>query len=176
MNESASRNGRRIAPVAPSRFKVHRLLDESQNWGLNNRRGRKLTLTGLSTILNNPYYTGMIRVRRTGELFPRNHPPLIGKLLLDRVQAILRGKTVFRMVRHDFAFRKLIKCSRCRYTLIGELQKGHVYYRCQRRSCPTKTIREDKVDAIVSPSVAKLTIDPAEMEYIRRWIEDEKMS
>jgi len=153
-------------------YSLHRLLDESHSLGLTNRHGTMLTLTGLSTILNNPFYSGMMRVRRTGELFMGNHEPLVAKSLFDRVQSILRGKTVLRTVRHDFAFRKLIRCGHCTYTLIGELQKRHVYYRCQRRSCPATTVREEAVESRVFPSVAKLTIDPLEMEYIRGWMED----
>ena len=155
-----------------ARYSLHRLLDESQAWGLRNRRGRKLTLNGLSTILNNPFYTGMIRIRRTKEVFPGNHQPLVAKSLFDRVQSILRGKTVVRIVRHNFAFRKLVRCGSCGYTLIGELQKGHVYYRCQRRSCPTTTVREEAVDSAVAPFVAKLIFDLGEMEYIRGWVDD----
>lgn len=155
-------------------YSLPRLLDECHTWGLTSRRGGPITLTGLSTLLNNPFYTGLIRVRRTGELFPGNHPALVAKSLFDRVQAILRGKTVFRAVRHDFAFRKLIRCGRCQYTLIGELQKGHVYYRCQRRSCPTTTVREEAVDARVEPSMTKLVLDPLEIEYIRGWMEEER--
>jgi DNA invertase Pin-like site-specific DNA recombinase len=153
-------------------YSLHRLIDEARGWDLRNRRGRGLTLTGLSTILNNPFYAGMIRIRRTGELFPGNHQPLIAKSLFDRVQSILRGKTVIRTVRHNFAFRKLMRCGRCRYTLIGELQKQHVYYRCQRRACPTTTVREEAVDAAVACWVAKLMFDPDEVEYIHGWVED----
>jgi site-specific DNA recombinase len=153
-------------------YSLHRLLAESGSWGLRNRRGQKITLTGLSTILNNPFYTGMIRVRRTGELFPGNHQPLVAKSLFDCVQSILRGKTVTRAVYHNFAFRKIVRCGLCGYTLIGELQKGHVYYRCQRRSCPTTTIREEKIDSAVSPFVGKLVFDPDELSYISGWMEE----
>jgi site-specific DNA recombinase len=154
------------------RYSLHRLLDEAQAWGLQNRRNRKLTLTGLSTILNNPFYAGLIRVRRTGEFFPGNHQPLIAKSLFDRVQSILRGKTVVRTVRHNFTFRKLVRCKLCGHTLIGELQKKHVYYRCQKSSCPTTTVREEAVDAAVAPQVARLILDPEELEYVRGWVED----
>jgi DNA invertase Pin-like site-specific DNA recombinase len=153
-------------------YSLHRLLDEAQAWGLRNRRARTLTLTGLSTILNNPFYAGMIRIRRTGELFAGNHQPLVARSLFERVQSILRGKTVVRTVRHNFAFRKLVRCGSCGYTLIGELQKQHVYYRCQRRSCPTTTVREEAVDSAVVPLVAKLTFDPEEVAYIEGWLED----
>jgi DNA invertase Pin-like site-specific DNA recombinase len=153
-------------------YSLHRLLDESGAWGLRNRRGRQLTINGLSTILNNPFYTSIIRIRRTKEVFAGNHQSIVAKSLFDRVQSILRGKTVIRTVRHSFAFRKLVRCGQCRYTLIGELQKGHVYYRCQQRSCPTTTVREETVDSAVTPLVAKLTFDPEEVEYIRGWVDD----
>jgi DNA invertase Pin-like site-specific DNA recombinase len=153
-------------------YSLHRLLGESQAGGLRNRRGRNLTLTGLSTILNNPFYSGLIRIRRTGELFAGKHQPLVTKSLFDRVQSILRGKTVVRTVRHNFPFRKLVRCGSCDYTLIGELQKGHVYYRCQRRSCLTTAVREEKVMSAVASSIAKLILDPEELAYIWGWIED----
>src|SRR5580698_6624642 len=117
-------------------YALPRLLEEARKWGLCNRNGGRLSLNGLSTVLNNPFYTGLIRIRRTNELFTGNHQPIVAKSLFDRVQAILRGKTVVRLVRHNFSFRKLVRCGNCNYTLIGELQKGHIYYRCQRRSCP----------------------------------------
>jgi site-specific DNA recombinase len=157
---------------ATGQYSLHRLLEETKPLGLRNHRGRMLTLNGLSTILNNPFYTGMIRIRRTGDLFTGNQQPLVSKSVFDRVQSILRGKTVIRTVRHNFTFRKLVRCGDCGYTLIGELQKSRVYYRCQRQSCPTTTVREDAVDAAVRPLVAKLTFDPEEIEYVRWWVED----
>jgi site-specific DNA recombinase len=155
-------------------YSLSRLLEKSHAWGLRNRQGQSLTLNGLSTILNNPFYSGLIRIRRTGELFPGNHSVLVSKSLFDRVQAILRGKTVVRIVRHEFAFRKLVCCGSCGYTLIGELQKGHVYYRCQRRECPTTGVREETLDVAVSPVVSRLIFDPREMEYVRGWMEEQR--
>ncbi len=165
-----------FALYGTGKYPLHRLLDEAQSLGLHTRQGKLLSLNGLSTVLNNPFYTGMIRIRRTGELFPGNHAPLIAKSLFDRVQAILRGKTVTRMVRHEFAFRKLLKCGPCGYTLIGERQKGHVYYRCQQRFCPTTTIREEAVDMALAPFIAKLILEPKEVEYAEGWLENMKRS
>ncbi len=153
------------------RYSLHRLLAESKVMGLRNRYGKPLTLTGLSTVLNNPFYMGLVRIRRTGELFSGNHQALIAKSLFDRVQSILRGKTVTRVVRHNFAFRKILRCGRCGYALIGELQKGHVYYRCQTRKCPTKTVREEIVEGAVAPKVAALKLDEGELAYVESWVE-----
>lgn len=154
------------------KYSLHRLLEEARMWGLRNRRGAPLTLNGLSTVLNNPFYTGLIRIYRTREVFTGNHQPIVAKSLFDRVQAILRGKTVVRTVHHNFAFRKAVHCGNCGYTLIGERQKGHIYYRCQRRSCPVTAAREEKIDAAISPLVAKLILDPEEMAYVRAWMEE----
>jgi site-specific DNA recombinase len=170
--ERAPLVARLFALYGAGRYSLHRLRDECQAWGLRTRRGTALTLTGLSTVLNNPFYTGLIRVRRTGEVFAGNHQPLVEKSVFDRVQAILKGRTVVRTVHHNFAFRKVIQCGLCLYTLIGELQKGHVYYRCQRRSCPTTTMREELVDTAISPFVAKLALDPEEIAYSHQWIDE----
>jgi hypothetical protein len=39
----------------------------------------------------NEFYTGMIRIRRTEEVFAGNHQPLVAKSLFDRVQSGLQG-------------------------------------------------------------------------------------
>jgi len=154
------------------KYSLHRLLAEVTRLGLRNRQARPLSLTGLSTVLNNPFYMGLIRVRRTGELFPGAHRPLISKSLFDRVQLILKGKTVDRMVRHNFTFRRLVRCAGCGRSLIGELQKGHIYYRCQTRECDTKTVREEAVDAAVARVITLLVLDPDELKYIGAWMEE----
>ena len=129
---------------------------ELHSCGLRNRRGRSLSLNGLSTILNNPFYVGLIRLVSTGEIFDGVHEPLVKKSLFDRVQLVLRGKLAARTQTHDFAFRRTLTCGHCRYTLIGELQKGHVYYRCHTANCPTTGVREEKVDAAFTAAVDPL--------------------
>src|SRR6185436_5729050 len=70
------------------------LLKEVRVRGLRPRSGKPLSLSGLSVMLNNPFYTGLIHIRRTGESFEGKHLPLVTRALFDRVQAVLRGKTV----------------------------------------------------------------------------------
>src|SRR5262249_18029207 len=115
---------------ATGRYNLHTLQAELNRRGLRNRRGGAVSITGLSTLLNNPFYIGLIRLRRTREVFPGCHEPLIRKPLFERVQRVLSGKTNRREQQHDFLFRRLLACQSCGYSLIGELQKGRVYYRC----------------------------------------------
>ncbi len=131
------------------RFSLLDLVDEMYRRGLRNRNGRRVTRNGLSTILNNSFYCGLIRLRKTGETFPGIHEPLIPVALFERVQDRLHGRTHRKVTRHDFIFRQLLTCGECGKRLRGELQKGHVYYRCHTRSCPTKCIREEVVDEAV---------------------------
>lgn len=155
---------------ASGNYSLPRLIDEMSARGLRNRAGRKVTLNGMSTILNNPFCIGVIRIRKTGEVFAGKHQPIVSKRLFDTVQSILRGKTVPRLNKHDFTFRKLVRCLRCGSTLIAELQKRHVYYRCHARDCETKTAREEKLDEAVAGALAPLRLDAEELAYVRQWI------
>jgi site-specific DNA recombinase len=127
-----------------------------------NRRGGRVSRNGLSVLLNNPFYIGLIRIHRTQETFPGNHPPLIPKSIFDRVQGILSGKTNARVQRHDFLFRRLLRCKLCGSTLVGEHQKGHCYYRCHTRGCPTRCIREELVDFRIQEQLSDLCFSDEE--------------
>jgi DNA invertase Pin-like site-specific DNA recombinase len=157
-------------------YPLHALIAEANRLGLTNRGGKGISLNGLSSMLNNPFYTGLVRINATGELFAGKHEPLISKSLYDRVQSILRGKTVRRLLRHEFSFRRLIRCTGCGRTLIGEEQKGHVYYRCQTRNCPTTSVREETVNDAMSDVLERLRFDPEELERMATWISDARLS
>jgi site-specific DNA recombinase len=161
---------------AAGNYSLPRLIDEMYARGLTNSRRCRLTLSGMSTILNNPFYAGVIRVRKTGESFAGIHKPIVSMALFDAVQQILRGKTVQRTVKHNFIFRRLVRCHACRYNLIGEIQKGHVYYRCHTRGCTPKAFREEQLDATVSQTIGLLKLDDEEREYARSWISNARLN
>jgi len=142
------------------------LADKVFRLGLRNRRGGKVNFKDLSRILNNPFYIGLIRIRKTGETFAGIHTPLISKTLFDHAQAVLRGKFTSRGHRHQFLFRKLFDCEQCGYSLIGEKQKGHVYYRCHTRSCSPTCIRENFIQAETDKWLQALQLDDQEWTYV----------
>lgn len=137
-------------------YNLFRLVDELHRRGLRNRNGGKVSKSGLAVILNNPFYIGLIRVKRTGETFAGAHSPLIREALYDRVHDVLTGKVSRRIRKHDFLFRRLLKCAYCNYSLIGETQKGHTYYRCHTTGCPTTAVREDMVEKAVANILAPI--------------------
>lgn len=123
---------------ASGRFGLHALRTELERLGLNNRGGRPLSFQSVSNMLNNPFYTGLIRIKKTGETFPGNHEPLISVALFQDVRSRLQSRVPTRVRAHDFTLRGLFRCALCNRHLIGELQRGHVYYRCQSKNCPTR--------------------------------------
>lgn len=154
---------------ATGNYSLIRLVDEIYRRGLRNRDGRKVSLNGLSTMLNNPFYTGLIRIKKTGDCFPGAHAPIIGTRLFDIVQHILDGKVVVRTKRHEFAFSRMIRCGLCGKTVMAEIQKGHVYYRCHTDGCETKTIREERIEQALESAFAPLRLNEDESAYVKEW-------
>lgn len=121
------------------RIKVTRL-------GLRNKRGGILTKSGVSHLLNNPFYYGLMRIQRTGETYIGNHEPLISKALFDRAQAVLHRRTKVKTAfKRQYLFQRMLKCSACGRGLYAETHKGIIYYRCQSKTCRRTSLREDAI-------------------------------
>jgi site-specific DNA recombinase len=155
-------------------FTLHTLREELIRLGLRNIAGRPVTLNGISVILNNPFYTGVIRIKKTDEVYQGNHEPLISTKLFETVQDILCGRFHTRAKHHELLFRRLIRCAACAYAAIGELRKGHVYYRCHTRTCPTNTVKEEAVETVVAEKLEKLQFTDEEKAYLAGEIRDLK--
>jgi hypothetical protein len=151
---------------AAGKFTILPLIDELYRLGLRSLGGGKVTRNGLSTILSNPFYMGLIRIRKTGQVYAGNHEPLISKRLFDGVQGMLAGRYTTRTKVHDFLFRRYVTCEGCGYHLIGELQKGHVYYRCHTPDCPLKSIREEAIANVVEEKLDRLEFSAGEKAYL----------
>lgn len=158
------------------RYNLDTLGAELHRLGLRNRRGNKVSRGGLATMLNNPFYIGVIRVKRSRQIVPGVHAPLIPKSLFDRVKLILSGKSNTKVQKHDFLFRRLLRCHGCGFTLIGERQKGHHYYRCHTRTCPATGIREEAIDIEVQRQLLPLCFNDDETVYFRGKISQLKTS
>lgn len=161
---------------ATGRFTLESLIDELRRRGLRNKKGGTLSLNGVSTMLRNPFYIGLMRIRKTNELFQGNHEPLVTKSLFDAVQRILQGKTVEHETRHDFTFRRLVACGACGYALTGENQKTYVYYRCHTKGCLTKAIREEAVEDAVRETLDPVRLDEAEIQRAGAWVQDARLA
>lgn len=144
-------------------YTLNSLFERLAARGLRSKGGKELPINRLSEILNNPFYTGLIRIRTTGEVFQGKHEPIVSQALFDRVQDVLQGRTSVRSTHHDFRFKRLFQCSGCEHALTGERQKGFVYYRCHTRKCKGVSVREEVLDTALSSRLRVLQL-PKELE------------
>jgi site-specific DNA recombinase len=142
--------------------------------GLRRPTGGPVTKNALTTILNNPFYIGLIHLRKTNEIFQGIHKPLITKGLYDQVQYVLCGGRVGKVLKHDYLFRRLIRCANCDCYLTGERHKGrYVYYRCHTQGCQV-SIPERAVDELLRSVLSPLRFDPGELRDLRDLVQDTK--
>ena len=155
---------------ATKKYSLHELTAKLYQLGLRNTRGQKVNFTSISTILNNSFYIGIIEVK--GMTFNGIHEPLVSPRLFKTVQSILKGKLNQRVIKHDFLFRKLLKCNGCGYSLIGEIQKGHVYYRCHTKTCSTKGVRETSIESNFLKGLSIAQLYPKEIEILNEELKE----
>lgn len=148
-------------------YSLETLSEEMHRRGLRNRNGGHMTINILSVMFNNPFYFGLIRIQTTNESFAGIHEPLIAKRLFERVRAVLTGKVNARTQRHAFMFRRLLACATCQYSLIGERQKGHIYYRCHSKQCRPNSIREETVGMEVRQLLQRIRFNDEERVYFK---------
>jgi site-specific DNA recombinase len=141
-------------------YTIETILAEMTSRGLRNRNGKPLSADGIWLMLRNPFYIGILRIRRTGASFQGQHPPLISTELFEEVQAVLDGRSYTRLRKHDFLFRRRFMCKTCGRALVGSRQKGHIYYRCHKRACPTTSIREEGFDSAVRDALKAIQFPP----------------
>jgi len=130
-------------------FSIRTLHLKMVELGLTTRGNRPISRRSVENILRNPYYCGLMRNGRTGEVFPGVHETLISAKELQRVTEIKSGRYTKKQTRHEHLLRRLFTCAVCQGSLSPERQKGHVYYRCHTVGCPTKTVREEGLDEAI---------------------------
>ena len=87
----------------------------------------------ISFILSNPFYYGHFRY--AGEIHEGKHELIIAKKLFDKVQEVLKQRSKpQRKEKIPKAFTGLFHCGECGMMMTAEIQKGHVYYRCTKKS------------------------------------------
>lgn len=161
---------------ASKKYTLRTLCVKLNELGLRNIKETKIKINGLASVLKNPFYTGIIRVK--GGTFDGGHEPLISVALFKQVQAILKGNTNQKVKKHDFKFRRAISCKHCSLALIAERQKGTVYYRCHTKGCVTKGMRENTLENFLLKSFKVCELFPEEyhglynllQETEREWI------
>jgi DNA invertase Pin-like site-specific DNA recombinase len=156
---------------ATGKFNLRTLTIEMHRLGLRSRSGMRIGKNGFSMILRNSFYIGIIRIKKTADVFQGVHKPIVSKITFERVQAALDGRSPRTTASHDFLYRRMVHCSRCAKSLYGEQQRGHTYYRCHNPQCPVTCIREEAFDAVVFERLKAIQFTKDESAYLKERIE-----
>ena len=125
----------------------------------------------MAVILGNPFYCGLIEIKRTGKTWNGIHAPIISARLFKQVQERKAGRAGKKVTRHNHLFRGLFRCGVCDAPMVPELQKGRVYYRCQTSVCKTKTIRQDRLEAAIAKKLAELELSDMQASRLKtEWL------
>lgn len=158
---------------ASGQHSIRTLQAEMGRLGLRSASGKALSKGCIEKMLANPFYAGVIRIKRSGASYRGIHELLITMDTFEAVQAIKAGKYAKKITRHAHTYRGLFQCRECTYSMIPERQKGHVYYRCQRTECPTNSIREESLERAVATMLAKCDFPEETLraidEAVERW-------
>lgn len=156
---------------ASGHYSLRSLTAHLNRKGLRTRRGANVSVTTLTDALSNPFYYGLIHIKKKNEVFVGLHEPLISRELFDTVQATMAGKhhRSDDAIRHVFLFGRLIRCCNCGRTLVGERQKGHRYYRCHTSRCPRAAFREEALEREARAAIAGLKLEAAEISVLDRY-------
>lgn len=156
---------------ATGAYTLDTLAMELNRRGLRSNRNKPIIRRQLSSILNKPFYIGLMHVASTGQTYDGKHEPLIRPSLFRAVQDVLAGRVRSTAWREEFLFRGLFRCALCKRTLTGERQKGHVYYRCHTKACPTKCFREDALEEALLSSWPSIAETESEKQRVRELLD-----
>lgn len=155
------------------RYTIANITQEMFERGLRTRRGKQVAPQSVSNMLKNPFYAGVIRIFKNGESYPGAHKPLVNGRAFQTVQDMLIGKTVRTKVTHDFKFRSTFTCKVCSRLLVGERQKGRVYYRCHGKGCRGYgAVREDHIEPVVLQQLRRLAFKKEENTCFPKMIQE----
>ncbi len=143
------------------------------NLGLNTTRGHRLDKNGLSRLLKNPFYMGMMKVR--GKIYIGNHEKLVSPKLFDKVQEILKRKQHKQSYRHYYLFKGILKCGYCGRNLrcVFAKHKYHYYY-CLGKDCPMRCVSESKIEEYILNRFLEVEFTDNEVAEFREALKNSK--
>lgn len=159
---------------ATGRYSYGTLAEELRSRGLMRSTQKPYGPNNMTAILSNPFYMGLIHVKRTGETFQGIHEPLVSAALFKKVAEIREANDNRKIVRNDFTFRRMLRCGLCGLSLIGEAHKQVVYYRCHTAGCATTGIREDAVISRLRGVVERIELSNQTLEELLPYFVEEE--
>ncbi len=132
---------------ATGKYSIRRLQRYVTEQGLLSRRGNIVSRSSVAEMLKNPFYYGDFIWN--GKQYHGKHPPIIDKVLFDRVQAVINNKNHTRASVRGFAYTGLLRCAECDCSITAEIKKGrYIYYHCtfDKGKCGGSYVREEELE------------------------------
>ncbi len=146
--------------------------------GLTTKSGKQRSKFGISAILTNDRYTGVMRWK--GEAYEGKYKSIISPQLFQRVQTVLKGRSKPRKtkVRHAFPFCGLFGC-RCGSMFTAQFARGngglYRYYRCSRKHgvCSERYVQEHEVKQGIAAKASAIAVPSEWISPMFQWIDAE---
>ena len=140
--------------------------------------GKKISLSNVQHILQNPFYVGLMRYK--GEFFEGTHEPLISKKLFDVCQEVMQKRGKVRPdKKHNFPFLGLMKCASCGCSITAQYAKGnggiYTYYRCtKKRGACEQRYSENVLAAQIKTFLQKVSLSSQDTEKVLAALDSEQ--
>lgn len=135
-----------------------------QEMGLVSRNGRPFPKSYIEEVLKNPFYIGINLFK--GKEYPGAQEPIITKEIYQQVQRKMhRGRPVV-YKKHNLSMKALIRCLDCGTLVCWQMQKGHYYGTCRRRTKPCrgdKMLRQEYVEKFLIVMMKRLVCPSPEV-------------
>ena len=162
-------------------YTLSEMVKKAKEWGLGNSRGNQgdLCRSHIYSIITNPFYYGVMRVKKTGKEYSHIYETIITKELFDKCQAVRLGwnKKKFQWGAKEYVFRGLIKCAATGKVVTADTKskvnskgekKEWTYLITMNPDNPEKKVyvKEDKIIAEVQKVFDSMYLDPELLEKV----------
>ena len=166
---------------ATGAYSVSELSRKTKEWGLRSRKGYAIGSQLLLTMLQNPFYYGVMRVK--GKMYTHKYEPIITKDTFDKCQQVQKKRAHNRSVtdtKYPYLYRGLIQCAVSDRQVTCDLKKKkYVYLICRDPDNPRKklwvkesTVTEQLEEALESIRIPDEYLQPA-IDHVRKSVKNQ---
>ena len=138
--------------------------------GIRTKRGGKITMTTLATVLGSSRYTGHINVAGIRMEIPQ----LVSQEDFDMASAILQANKKRPAAKDDYPLSGVARCGLCGAPMVADQGRGnggtYHYYTCANKKkgtgCTKKPVRCETLEEIVTRATYDYVLDPDRADFI----------
>lgn len=157
--------------------KKSQVLDELNRQGARTVKGEFFTKQKLDNIISNSLYAGLINkmeIKAIGDFEPIISEEIYNKA--NNIKSVQRG-AIHTKLHPDFSLRKFVKCSSCGRSITGSWSTGrggkkYAHYRCENKHCRFVKLTKEKLDALFSEELARLSARPQTLDLLEAVVLD----